>query len=218
MFGYMPDASISLQARLDVNRDRYPQSPYGVSDANGWSAGADLGYVINDDFSATLFYSLEDQRSRERSRQILSTNTAVASSADSDWVNQLVDRTSSVGIGLRYKGLLGGRLELNADAIAVRGRTPIATTVGPAVPAAQNPATALPDLSADSDNINITARYALDRRSTWRLSYFFRRLNSADWAYQQVGLATLPNVIGTSEIPARYSVHGIGVSYIHTYR
>jgi len=218
MFGYMPDASISLQARLDVNRDRYPQSPYGVTDANGWSAGADLGYVINDDFSATLFYSLEDQRSHERSRQILSANTAVASSAESDWVNQLVDRTSSVGLGLRYKGLLGGRLELNADAIAVRGRTPIATTVGPAVPAAQNPATALPDLSAASDNINITARYTQDRRSTWRLSYFYRRLNSADWAYQQVGLATLPNVIGTSEIPARYAVHGIGVSYIHTYR
>ena len=218
MIGFMPDAALSLQARVDVNRDRYPRSPYGVTDAKSWSAGADLGYVFNDDFSATLFYTFEDNRSRERSRQILGANTAVPSSADSDWLNQLVDKTSSVGAGLRYKGLLGGRLELNADAIAVRGRTPISTTVGPAVPPPQNPATAFPDLSARSDNINLTARYVLDRRSTVRLNYFYRRLNSADWAYLQVGVATLTNLIGTHEVPAHFAVHGVGVSYIRSFR
>ena len=218
MFGYLPDASISLQARVDVNRDRYPRSAYGVTDASSWSAGADLGYVVNGDLSATLFYSFEDQRSRERSRQILSGNTAVASSADSDWVNQLVDRTSSIGFGLRYKGLSGGKLELSADAIVVRGHTPISTTVGTAVPPAQNPATALPDLRADSDNINLNARYAVDRHSTWRLGYYYRRLSSADWAYQQVGVSTLTNVIGTRESPPRYSLHGVGVSYLRTFR
>ncbi len=42
--GYTPDGPISLQARLDMNRDRYPHSPYGVSGASAWSASADLGY------------------------------------------------------------------------------------------------------------------------------------------------------------------------------
>lgn len=218
MVGYLPDAAFSLQARVDANRDRYPRSAYGVTDARSWSASADLGYVLSDDLSATLFYTFEDQRSRERSRQILGANTAVMSSADADWLNQWVDKTSSVGFGMRYQGLLGGRLELHADAIAVRGRTPISTTVGPAVPAAQNPATALPELIAHSGNINLNARYAVDRRGTVRLNYFYRRLNSADWAYQQVAGATLTNAIGTNEVPPRFSIHGVGASYIRSFR
>jgi hypothetical protein len=199
---------------MDINRDRYPHSPYGVIDANNSSVSADLGYLFSDDLSGTLFYTFEDQRLRERSRQF----TNVTGSADADWQNRMTDKTSSIGFGLRYKGLLGGRLELNADAIAVRGRTPISTEVGTAVAAAQNPATALPDLVARSDNLNFNARYSVDRRSSLRLNYFYRRLNSADWAYQQVGVATLANVVGTLEVPAHFRVHGIGVSWIRTFR
>ena len=78
--------------------------------------------------------------------------------------------------------------------------------------------TAFPDLIAHSDNINLNARYTVDRQSTARLSYFYRRLDSADWAYQQVGSATLTNVIGTNEVPAHFAVHGVGVSYIRSFR
>ena len=216
--GFMPDGAFSLQARLDVNRDRYPHSPYGLTDARSWSASADLGYVFNDDFSATLFYTVENQRSRVRSRQVINANTGVAGSADSDWINQWVDKTASIGFGIRYKGLIDGRLELHADALAVRGRTPVSTSVGTAVPAAQNPPTALPDLIAQSDTINLGARFAVDRHSALRLNYFFRRLNSADWAYQQVGVATLTNALGTNEVSARYLVHGVGVSYVRSFR
>ena len=216
MLGYVPDAALSLQLRFDVNHDRYPKSPYGVIDADNWSASADLGYAFSEDFNATLFYNLEDSRSRERTRQIA--NVTVAGTSDADWLNQLVDRTSSIGFGLKYKGLLDGKLELNADAIFVRGRTPISTTVGPAVSAAQNPASALPDLSMHSDNINFSARYRTDAHSSVQANYFFRRLSSADWAYQQVAAATLTNLIGTNEVPAQYRVHGVGVSYVRTFR
>ncbi len=215
MAGYTPDAAWSLQLRLDVNRDRYPHSPYGVTDGRSWSANADLGYLFSDDFSATLFFTFEDQRSREMSRQIANTT---ANSAASDWLNQFADRTSSIGFGLRYKRLMGGRLEVDADAIAVRGSTPISTEVGPAVTAAQNPATALPDLQMRSDNLNLNARYRLDRRSTIRMNYFFRRLSSADWAYQQVGVATLTSLVGTNELPPRFRVHGVGVSWVFVFR
>ena len=216
--GFAPALPVSVQARVDLNRDRYPQSPYGVTDSKSWSTSIDLGFALSDTLTATLFHTYEDQRSRERSRQVVSFNTAVPGSADTDWINKLADKTSSIGFSLRHKGLLGGKLELNADAIFVRGHTPISTTVGSAVPPGQNPAGTLPDLRAHSDNINLSARYGLDRRSSLRANYFYRRLSSADWALQQVGVATLPNVIGTNESPPRYAVHGIGVSYIRTFR
>ncbi|MEO6624643.1 MAG: MtrB/PioB family outer membrane beta-barrel protein, partial [Burkholderiaceae bacterium] len=216
--GYNPDAAISLQARLDLNRDRFLNSPYGVIDASSGAAGADLGYVFSDDFNGTLFYGFEDQRTRERSRQIASPNPAVLTTSAADWENRFSDKTHSIGVGLRYKGFMGGRLELDFDAVAVRGRTPVNTTVGPAVTAAWNPATAIPDLVTRTDTVTIAARYALDRHSALRVNYFYRRVNSQDWAYQEVGPATIASLIGTNEAPARYAVRGVGVSYVVVFR
>jgi hypothetical protein len=86
------------------------------------------------------------------------------------------------------------------------------------VPLAQNPATPFPELLTHSDNINLNARYAVDRQSSLRVTYSYRRLNSVDWAYEQVGISTLANLIGTNEIAPRFAVHGVGVSYIRTFR
>ncbi len=214
--GYAPDTPLSVQFRLDANRDRYPRSDYGLNLSRSWTASADVSYAFSDAFSATLFYSFDNQQSRERARQI--TNTTSSGTADSDWVNHLADKTASLGLGVRHKGLADGKLDLNLDAIVVRSRTPISTSVGPAVSASQNPATALPDLMARSENITLSARYALDRRTAIRAGYSYRHLNSADWALQQVGLATLAGVIGTNQREPRYTVHGVAVSFVRSFR
>ena len=215
---YVPDQPWSLQSRLDFNRDRFPHSPYGVTGATSWSAGADLSYAATDDFSATVFYSLENQRRDEGARQIASLNPAALTTSASDWENRFDDRTASLGLGIKAKRLLGGRLELSADAITVRGRTAITTTVGPAVSATQNPAGVLPDLTVRSDELRLGALFALDRRSAIRLGYLVRRVASADWANQQVGAATLTNMIGTLQAPTRYSLHAVGISYLLAFR
>ena len=102
--------------------------------------------------------------------------------------------------------------------VTMRGRTSIATTIGPLVVAAQNPAAALPDLMARSDSVTLAARYATARHTSVRLSYYYRRLSAADWAYDQVGVATLGNVIGTGETPHRISAHGVGIAYTVVFR
>ena len=213
---YAPDAPLSLQARLDANLDRYRQTTYGVTHSRSVSANLEAGYAFNAVTSATVFVSHEHQRLRERGRQ--NVNLTSAGNADADWWNQLIDNTTSIGAGLRQQGLSGGKLELALDAIAVRGRMPIATTVGAGVSPAQNPATALPDVVARSGNVNISARYAIDRYSTLRARYFFQRIDNADWAYSQVGAATLANVIGSREMPAQTSRHGVGISWVQIFR
>ncbi len=215
---YAPGMAWSLQTRLDLNQDRFPHSPYGVAGATSWSAGADLSYAASENFHTTLFYSLDNQRTRERARQIASPNPAVATSSASDWENQFSDRTASVGFGAAITGLLGGRLTFSADAISVRGRSTITTTVGPAVSPPQNPAGPFPDLSLRSDELRLGARYAMDRHSAIQLRYLYRRVDSADWAYEQVGATTLTNLIGTNQAPARYSLHAVGISYLLTFR
>lgn len=217
LLGFMPTAAWSLNARLDINRDRYPHSPYGLTNARSWSAGADLGYIFSDDVSATLFCAVDDQRSRMRSRQISPASATPPGLTDADWANQFADRTASIGAGLRHKGLLGGRLGLSADAIIVRGRTPISTTVGPAVVPGQIPAATLPDLNARSAIASLDARYALDRQTALRANFFYRRLDRADWAFAQVNATTLANVLGTNETTPRLRQYGGGLSWVRSF-
>ena len=213
--GYAPDAALSLQARVDANVDRYPRTTYGVTDARSVSANVEAGYAFDDNLSANIFATREHQRQRERSRQNL--NPALAGNADADWWNLLIDNTTSFGAGIRRQGLMGGKLELTADAIVVRGRMPIATTVGVGVSPGMNPASALPDVTLRSENLSLSARITIDRRSALRLRAFYQHLDSADWAYQQVGVNTLLNVMGTGETPARHSVYGFGVSWVRRF-
>jgi MtrB/PioB family decaheme-associated outer membrane protein len=214
--GYAPDAALSLHARVDTNADRYPRTTYGVTDSRSVSANFEAGYAFNASTNATVFVSREHQRLRERGRQ--NVNPASAGNEDADWWNQMIDKTTSFGAGLRQQGLVDGKLELSVDAIAVRGRIPVSTTVGAGVSAAQNPATALPDIVARSDNVSISARYAIDRQSTLRMRVFLQRIDNADWATTQVGAATLANVIGSREIPAQTSRHGMGISWVRVFR
>ncbi|NJS14263.1 MAG: MtrB/PioB family outer membrane beta-barrel protein [Sphingopyxis sp.] len=57
--GYAPAAPFSLQARLDVNSDDYPHSPYGVIDAESWSLGLDFAYMLDEDFTAATGDGIE---------------------------------------------------------------------------------------------------------------------------------------------------------------
>ncbi len=214
--GYNPDVPVSLQFRLDANDDRYPHSDYGVNRQKSWSASTEASIAFNEDFNATLFYTFDNQQSRERTRQII--DTTISGTPDNDWINELADKTASIGFGLRHKGLMGGQLEVNVDGIVVRSRTPISTSVGNAIGPGQNPAGALPDLQVRSENINLTARYALDRQTTLRAAYTYRHLNSADWALQQVTLASIAGMIGSNERAPRYTLHGVAVSFIRTFR
>jgi MtrB/PioB family decaheme-associated outer membrane protein len=54
--------SLSVQSGVDLNKDAYPNSIYGVRNARGWAANVDGSYAFAEDFSATVFYAYENQR------------------------------------------------------------------------------------------------------------------------------------------------------------
>ena len=50
----------SVQAGVDLNRDRYPDTTLGLQNARGWASDIDLTYSPSDNVSATLFYTYEN--------------------------------------------------------------------------------------------------------------------------------------------------------------
>ena len=60
-----PDETMSLQAGLDVNDDRYAHSVYGLRSARGWALNLEGSYTPVETLNATFFYTHENQRSRQ---------------------------------------------------------------------------------------------------------------------------------------------------------
>lgn len=79
-----PTDEVTVQLSLAKNSDAYNNSPYGLTDASGWSASVDSTYALEDTLSLNAFFTFEDTKSIEKGRQIGGSKPAAYSTADLD--------------------------------------------------------------------------------------------------------------------------------------
>ena len=53
----------SLQGGVDLNKDHYPDTTFGLQDAKGWATNLDVTYSPTDNLSTNVFYTFEKLRS-----------------------------------------------------------------------------------------------------------------------------------------------------------
>jgi len=53
----------SLQGGVDLNKDHYPDTTFGLQDAKGWAGNLDVTYSPSDNLSTNVFYTYEKLRS-----------------------------------------------------------------------------------------------------------------------------------------------------------
>jgi len=123
------------------------------------------------------------------------------------------DDIDTLGLSIRDKRWLAGRLELEGDLVFVRTRSPYEVVGGPGLSTQ-----ALPAVTRRSTELRLTARYALDDVSALRLAYLYRRLTSADFALDLYTTASLSRLLGTEETAPRYAAHVLGISYNYRFR
>jgi hypothetical protein len=80
------------------------------------------------------------------------------------------------------------------------------------------PATDLPTVNSNSIELRLSGQYALDKSSSVRLLYAFKRLRTADFAYDGAQAGTLTTVMPSYEQSPKYSVYTLGISYVHNFR
>jgi hypothetical protein len=72
-------------------------------------------------------------------------------------------------------------------------------------------------------DIRLMGTYAIDKASAVRVSYYYRHLRSADWAYDAytnsaLGVLAVQNYLGPGITSPNFNVSVIGVSYIYRFR
>jgi MtrB/PioB family decaheme-associated outer membrane protein len=60
---WQANEKLSVQSRLDLTKDDYPTSVYGLQNSRGWVFDVDASYLLVEDVTASLFYTYEHQRS-----------------------------------------------------------------------------------------------------------------------------------------------------------
>jgi MtrB/PioB family decaheme-associated outer membrane protein len=145
------DASetFSVQGSVDLNKDNYNHSVYGLKRAEGWAFNLDSTLTVSETFSASLFYTIENQKSKSAG-DAYGSNSATANvngftaispgvcyttiaarnlNAKQDpclnWDTDNRDKVDTVGVTARKKGLMAGKLDLGGDLVYARARTDI---------------------------------------------------------------------------------------------
>jgi MtrB/PioB family decaheme-associated outer membrane protein len=149
------------------------------------------------------------------------------------WSNQMHDKVDTLGWTLKQKGLLGGKLDLSTTLVWTRARTDIDVTGGSyvanpyaAITAVAQPggianyyiaASAFPTVTTDTAELRITGRYALDKKSSIRLSYGYAQTKAVDWSYDGYQFGTGTNYMPTNEQAPNYVVQTLGVAYTFSF-
>jgi MtrB/PioB family decaheme-associated outer membrane protein len=241
---------LSLHGGLDFNQDDYRNSPLGLQRAKGWALNLDETYSISESFGVNLFYTYEDQRSKQASFAANTSNLAPPAANSvipgggcaqdlaqlnaqkkidpcNAWSADTRDRTDTLGLTLRHRNLMRGKLDLSGSLIYSRARTDVGVRGGayvadPRFPAASGsqifiPATNLPSVGSNSLELRLSGQYALDKLSSVRMIYAFKRLKTTDFAYDGAQFGSLTTVMPSSEQSPQYTVHLIGFSYVRAF-
>ncbi|MEP7068025.1 MAG: MtrB/PioB family decaheme-associated outer membrane protein [Usitatibacter sp.] len=148
------------------------------------------------------------------------------------WTESQGDKIHTLGIGARYRGLMAGRLELLGELTYSRARTPITVMGGTyysnGVPSSPTgnvfiAAESFSDITSELTQLRLAGVYAIDKKSSVRITYMYGRLKSSDWAYDAyaqsaLGVLAVQNFIGPGITSPNYNVNVVGVSYNYRFR
>lgn len=146
------------------------------------------------------------------------------------WFSNMADKANTVGVGVRGKS---GKLDVTGNFILTQARSDNNVTGGswsnnilalPGAPATTIaaffiPATPLPQVTTDTTELRLNAKYTIAKSHALRVLYSYMRMKSSDWVYDgmQIGAGTIAGVLPTNEQAFNYSINVLGVSYIFSF-
>ncbi len=132
---WQANETLSLQAGLDLNDDRYANSVYGLQSAKSWALNLEGTYSPTDELNLSVFYTYEDQRSRSAGNSYAA-NSAAANVAGFttvsggcfatialrnasnkidpclNWGTDMRDKVGTLGLTFTRKKLMSSKLDV----------------------------------------------------------------------------------------------------------
>jgi hypothetical protein len=137
---------LTLQGGVDVNRDDYSNSVYGLKKAEGLAVNLDASLAVSESATLTGFYVHEEQRSHSAGNTYTTNSTATSVNGFTaisggcystialrnasnkvdpclNWGANMRDKIDTFGLAASQKGLIGGKLDLAGSVAVSLGRT-----------------------------------------------------------------------------------------------
>jgi MtrB/PioB family decaheme-associated outer membrane protein len=206
----VPVDGVSLGFSGGWARDDYGDSELGLRERDLWTWSVDGSWSPSDWITAYAWYTHERYESEVRGREW--TGPVDAFDPRFDWESQDFDDVDSAGVGAEWSGL-GDRARLRADYAFSWAKERISTDTGPALP----PARAFPDARNYLHEVSFQAEYRIVDGLSARFGYLFEYLDANDWAYDDVGPATVPQVLSLGQDPPDYAAHLFAFSFAYEF-
>lgn len=199
----------------------YPSSEYGVQRGDTVFFNLDGTYAVSEDTSMSAYGSWH---MRTRSMH----DNANSVGLKQEWNQELKDYETVLGMTAKFNRLMKNKLDVVADFSVSLGRVTNFTQILYSSTATNmnncdisNNLTCgyTPEINERAIRFKLSGDYKLDKESTVRLAYLYQNLSSNDYIYNIYQYSATPNsMMPTNQQAPRYSVHGLGASYIYTFK
>jgi MtrB/PioB family decaheme-associated outer membrane protein len=190
----------------------FPAECLGRTGAKGQAFTIDGSWTPTAGWSAFAFYTLDEFRTDQLSRSYSGGGALAAQSVDPtrDWSAKLTNRDNTFGFGGRYQPD-GKKYDAGFQYVYNDGKTGYALTPGSSLTA-----TPVPDTKTEFHTLQLFAKYRYAKNMAVRFNYWYERLRSSDWAFDNATPTSSNNVILTGHQSPNYQNHVIGVSLVYT--
>ena len=221
--------SLAMSGRYtDDNYD----STYGVQNGKSWGLNLDSTYSYDDTGSISAY--LTSQNSTRDLTDLQGAAASVVATANvynvpngATWTNTLKENDTTVGLGTKKGGLMGGKLELSGDLTYSLGKSSYGThfnyaaaTTGSLTCSSPQFETCgdLPDIKNTMVQLKLGGTYKVDKASSVRVGYMYQHLTSSDYFYTALQYGGTPTtMLPTNQQAPSYSVNVISASYLYTF-
>jgi MtrB/PioB family decaheme-associated outer membrane protein len=223
--------SFGLNGRGTI--DRY-DSTYGEQSGYSVSLNLDANYAHSDSLTFTSYLSRQQRQRSMTDLQAVAaatstntTQTTISRPANATWSDTLMEDDMMIGLGVKQRGLMKGKLDLSADLTYVYTDISYNTTfnyqgstfTGLTCASPQfNSCGDLPNIVSEMTQVKLTGSYQIDKSSRVMLSYIYQMLNASDYYYNGYQTGSTPNtLLPTNQQAGAYSINLVTVAYIYNF-
>jgi hypothetical protein len=221
---------LSLGANARYTDDQYA-STYGEQNGNTWMLNLDANYAYSENLSFTSYLTRQHRQRQMTDLQATAAaaagNGALSRPANATWTDMLFEDDIMLGLGVKQRGLMGGKLELAADLTYSYYDVAYNTTLnyngvanGGLTCASPQLLSCgdLPNIVSELTQLKLTGAYQVDKRSKVVVRYVYQMLNAADYYYNGYQMGYTPSgVMPSNQQVGSYSVNLVTLAYQYNF-
>ncbi|HYP68113.1 MAG TPA: MtrB/PioB family decaheme-associated outer membrane protein [Thiobacillaceae bacterium] len=161
-----PIEKLSLGLDLDYYKDDYKNMVLGLTQASGFTGTPSVTFVFSENLSASAYYTYENLKSDQASREWIT-----APPLSIPWAESDSNLTQTIGLNASWKAI-PKKLDLGADAVYSKftGKIQYAG------------ATDLPDLTSSLTALGVHGNYKMKENLSLRAGLWYEKYEESDWA------------------------------------